>query len=408
MSTLSTAFVVQSRDVEATAQRQRLKVMVVEDQAIIALDIQTQLIKAGFAVTGRAPTAARAFQLIERDTPDLVLMDILLKGEMDGVGAASIIRSRYALPVIYLTSHSDQETLDRARATEPYGFVVKPFAIDSLKVAITMGVQNHRMEQRFQTSPTVLSSILLGLPDAVIVAKTTGEILFLNQAAERCTGWSRRESSGKKLSEVACVHDGNGREVWPSLFREVIATGTTARIPLNSGLSARNGEASAVTGKVSPIAVDRESEDVFVILLDMTAPRKCEPTQSQKGPSTSTAEWMMAFLCLPGKKPEPAGILLLDPFSDQLAIKLNTNIELEDEIIAAFWHELARDLLQQAQEKGGNHVVEWLEDTASHIVQLSPRGAVDLKTGSLAETLDLLYQDHIDPESPPRVNAVSA
>jgi CheY-like chemotaxis protein len=93
------------------------KVMVVEDEAIIALDIQRQLTIAGFVIAGKAQTAEAAFQEIERENPDIVLMDIRLKGEMDGVQAASIIRSRYALPVIYLTAHTDGPTLERARET---------------------------------------------------------------------------------------------------------------------------------------------------------------------------------------------------------------------------------------------------------------------------------------------------
>jgi hypothetical protein len=204
MSTLKTA-VLQARDPNATVDSHRVKVMVVEDEAIIALDIQQQLIQAGFAVTGRAPTAARAFQLIEQETPDIVLMDIKLKGHMDGVEAASIIRSRYALPVIYLTSHSDEQTLDRARATEPYGFLLKPFSNFGMNAAITMAVHKHRMDRERQTTPTLLSTILCGLPDAVIVANPKGEILFLNRAAEQCTGWSGEEVLGHE-ARGNCSH----------------------------------------------------------------------------------------------------------------------------------------------------------------------------------------------------------
>jgi PAS domain S-box-containing protein len=405
MSTVTPALALQTRNPKATIDSHRSKVMVVEDEALIALDIQKQLIQAGFGVTGRAPTAARAFQLIEQETPDIVLMDIKLKGDIDGIQAASIIRSRYALPVIYLTSHSDQATLDRAQATEPYGFLLKPFASFGMNAAITMAVHKHRMERKLEKNPTQLSSILCGLPDAVIVANPTGEILFLNHAAEQCPGWSREESCGRKLAEIARIQDNDGGEVWPSLFQQVMATGTAARIPRNNGLLAKNGELSDVSGKVCIMAPDDESADIFVILLDVTAPKKSDPAQPLKGPSTSTAEWMIALLCLPGKMPEPAGILLLDPNSDHLAVKLKTNVAIEDEIVSVFWNELALDLNQKAQEKGGRQVIEWLEETASHIVRLSPRGAVDLKTASLTKTLDSLYHEHIDPlSSVPRLS----
>ncbi len=159
----------------------------------------------------------------------------------------------------------------------------------------------------------------------MIVANPTGEILFLNHAAEQCTGWSREESCGRKLSEIARVQDNDGGEVWPSLFQQVMA-GTAARIPRKSGLVAKNGELSDVSGKVSIMAPDDKSADIFVILLDVTAPKSSDPARPLKGPSTSTAEWLIALLCLPGKMPEPAGILLIDATSDHLVVKLKTTV----------------------------------------------------------------------------------
>ena len=406
MSTLNTA-TLKARDPNAIVDSRRVKVMVVEDEALVALDIQRQLVQAGFAVTGRVPTAARAFKLIEEETPDVVLMDIKLKGQMDGVQAASIIRSRYALPVIYLTSHSDDTTLDRARATEPYGFLLKPFASFGMKAAITMAVHKHRMESKFQTNHALLSTILFGLPGAVIVANARGEILFLNRAAEQCTGWNCGETSGRKLTEIARIHDTEGTEVWPSLLQQVMSTGIAARIPGKTRLVAKNGELSDVSGRVSILAPDDKSPDIFVILLDVIAPQGSDPAQPHESPRISTAEWAIALLCLPGKLPEPAGILLIDPYSDHLAVKLKMNVEIKDEVVSAFWNELAVDLNQQAKEKGGEQVMEWLEETASHIVQLSPREAVDLKTMGLTETLEHLYREHVEPLTP-GVDALSA
>ena len=391
--------VLQARDPNATVDGRRVKVMVVEDEALVALDIQKQLLQAGFAVSGRAPTAARAFKMIEEETPDIILMDIQLRGPMDGVQAASIIRSRYALPVIYLTAHSDDTTLDRARATEPYGFLLKPFASFGMKAAITMAVHKHRMESKFQTNHALLSTILFGLPGAVIVANARGEILFLNRAAEQCTGWNCGETSGRKLTEIARIHDTEGTDVWPSVLQQVMSTGIAARIPGKTRLVAKNGELSDVSGRVSILAPDDKSPDIFVILLDVTAPQGSDPAQPHESPSISTAEWAIALLCLPGKLSEPAGILLVDPRSDHLAVKLKMNVEIEDEVVSAFWNELAVDLNQKAQEKGGKQVIEWLEETASHIVQLSPREAVDLKTMGLTETLEHLYREHIEPLS---------
>ena len=147
------------------------KVLIVEDEAIIALDIHSHLTQLGFEPTGTARSAAEAFQLIESKLPDIVLMDIRIDGDMDGVAAAGIIRSRYDLPVIYLTAHADAATLERAEATEPFGYIVKPLQHSKVKAVITMALRRHRTERELQQSRTLLSAALQQLE----VAKQSAE-----------------------------------------------------------------------------------------------------------------------------------------------------------------------------------------------------------------------------------------
>ena len=150
------------------------KVMIVEDEAIIALDIQTHLSKLGFEMTGTARSAVEAFSLIETRPPDIVLsMDIRIEGDMDGVAAAGLIRSRYGLPVIYLTAHSDEATLLRAEATEPFGYIVKPLqhlrckSCDHDGLAAATPCRRHELEQ----SRALLSAAMQQLE----IAKQTAE-----------------------------------------------------------------------------------------------------------------------------------------------------------------------------------------------------------------------------------------
>ena len=142
------------------------KVLIVEDETIIALDIQRHLTSIGFVVTGAARTAAEAFQLIEWDRPDLVLMDIHIDGDMDGVQAAGIVRERYGLPVVYLTAYTDEEILDRALATEPFGFILKPFQNDHMKAVIRMALRKHRLESELQNNRKMLTIALQDLENA--------------------------------------------------------------------------------------------------------------------------------------------------------------------------------------------------------------------------------------------------
>jgi PAS domain S-box-containing protein len=246
--------------------------MVVEDEAIIALDIQRQLTNAGFSVAGKAQTAEGAFQQIERENPDIVLMDIRLKGKMDGVQAASIIRSRYALPVIFLTAHADGPTLQRAQDTEPFGYLVKPLADANVKATITMALHKHRMERERENSRKLLSAILHGLPDVVVVARPSGEILFLNHVAERITGWSLREAAGKSILEVAAVESHDGNPVTTDLLLQLGGEGSTpTRIPPQSVLTTKDGRKIDIAGHLSLMSVDGRPAGVFVTLQDITS-----------------------------------------------------------------------------------------------------------------------------------------
>jgi CheY-like chemotaxis protein len=123
------------------------KILVVEDEGIVAADIQRRLIRLGFSAPEVAGTAEKALEIAAAAKPDLVLMDIVLRGETDGISAAHKIRSELDIPVIFLTAHTDTTTLQRAKIAEPFGYVVKPFAERDLEVAIEIGLYKHQAER---------------------------------------------------------------------------------------------------------------------------------------------------------------------------------------------------------------------------------------------------------------------
>ncbi|HQY92544.1 response regulator [Caldilinea sp.] len=109
-----------------TAERRRAKILLVEDEAIVALDIKTRLLHLGHEVVGVTSSGEDAIKAVEATRPDLVLMDIRLRGKLDGIEAAQQLRARFDVAVIYLTAYGDDATLQRAKLTEPYGFLIKP------------------------------------------------------------------------------------------------------------------------------------------------------------------------------------------------------------------------------------------------------------------------------------------
>ena len=114
------------------------KVLLVEDDDIIAKIAIWRLKNLGYCVSGRAETGAQAMEMVVKDKPDVILMDINLKGELDGIETASMIKKGFDIPVIYVTSHSEGPIVDRARKTKPDGFIIKPFDDNDLRVAIEL------------------------------------------------------------------------------------------------------------------------------------------------------------------------------------------------------------------------------------------------------------------------------
>ena len=128
------------------------KILIVEDENIVALNLQTRLKSLGYQVAGMASTGEDAVKKCGETMPDLVLMDIMLRGEMDGVAAADQIREKYHVPVVYLTAYADDVTLERAKVTEPFGYMLKPFEVKEIRTTIEIALYKHRMDRLLQES----------------------------------------------------------------------------------------------------------------------------------------------------------------------------------------------------------------------------------------------------------------
>lgn len=147
-----------------------LRILVVEDESLVAAEIQDRLTRLRFQVIGVCDTAEQGILAAEEQHPDLVLMDIRLKGKTDGIAAADHIYRQFDIPVVYLTAHSDQATLQRAMSTSPFGYVLKPFQEQDLQVAIEIAVRSNSLnlqlkEQVRHLQALSLTDALTGLPN---------------------------------------------------------------------------------------------------------------------------------------------------------------------------------------------------------------------------------------------------
>lgn len=230
------------------------RILVVEDELIIAKGIQKRLQALGYSVIGAASSGEEAVEKALDLLPDLVLMDINLQGGMDGVTAAERIRSRVDIPVIFLTAYADADTLARAKITEPFGYIVKPFQDITLQSSIEMALYKHLMESRLRRSEQWLSTILRSVGDGIIAADRDGRITFLNPVAEQLTGWHQEEALGRELSEVFRLHDEEPYAAIGEMVRKVLQTGTAASLPGTPLLLARDGRELPVEAKASPFS----------------------------------------------------------------------------------------------------------------------------------------------------------
>lgn len=185
-------------------------VFIVEDERIVAEDIRMTLESFGYAVVGIAASRDQALAEIRRTSPDLVLMDIVLKGPGDGVETARLVREQFDIPVVFLTAHADRATLHRAKVTEPFGYILKPFEGHELYSGIEIALYRHQVEKRIDEHERWLATILASIGDGVIAADAMGLIKFMNAAAERISGWKQAEVAGCDLAEVYRVWDETG------------------------------------------------------------------------------------------------------------------------------------------------------------------------------------------------------
>lgn len=175
-----------------------IRILIVEDELIIAEDIRTKLVSLGYIVTGMAMSADEAEYLLQADKPDLVMLDILLQGKRDGIDLARIIREQYKIPFIFLTSYGDRETVERAKSVLPDGYLLKPFTDKDLFAAIEIAIfrkcrVNEPADDRLRESPNeVLNDCIFIKKDYLLVKIKFNELLWIksdgNYLELFCTG----------------------------------------------------------------------------------------------------------------------------------------------------------------------------------------------------------------------------
>jgi len=177
------------------------KILIVEDEVVIAMDLQSSVEKFGYTVSGHITRGEDVIAAIETDKPDIILMDVKLEGDLNGVEAALLVYEKYDIPVIFITSFSNAEIIDRAKRTNPYGYIVKPFNDRELSTNIEIAIYKHETELRLRESEKKYRDLAESIQQIIIECDLLGNIKYINQPGMQLLALSSDEfKAGVNLS----------------------------------------------------------------------------------------------------------------------------------------------------------------------------------------------------------------
>ncbi|MCG6167733.1 response regulator [Leptospira sp. FAT2] len=246
------------------------KILIVEDERIVARDIQEFLQKIGYSSIGVATNGEKALQMARMIKPDLVLIDIVLgTGFIDGVETVVKLKEVLDVPVIYVTAHSDEGTLRRARVTEPFGYILKPVNVRELEITVEMCLYRHKMERRFREDASWFTTTLSSIGDGVIATDSVSKVKFLNPVAASLLGMEERSVRGRIVDEVMNLRDDKG-----AVIENLISYASINHSPFvfeHAILSGSNGRSIPVICTIAPIHdVNGSSQGCVFTLRDIS------------------------------------------------------------------------------------------------------------------------------------------
>ncbi|AWJ82199.1 hybrid sensor histidine kinase/response regulator (plasmid) [Azospirillum sp. TSH58] len=264
------------------------RILIVEDDRIVARDIQHQVSRMGHVVVGLSASGEEAVRLAGSHQPDLVLMDIRLDGEMDGIEAARRIREAQRIPVVFLTAYANDEIVERASRTEPFGYLLKPLEEPQMRTVIQMALFKQASDARLRMSERRYAATLASIRDGVILCDRDGRVEFMNRVAETMTGWTAADAAGQPLTSVFVAVDEetqepqedfsalvrrSGAHAPPDRLSRLLPRGETA--PARPDAAAAEMTGIVVEERCSAIIDDRgEVAGAILVFSDLTQRRR--------------------------------------------------------------------------------------------------------------------------------------
>jgi PAS domain S-box-containing protein len=261
---------------------EKKNILIVEDESIIAIDLKTRLKSLGYNVVDTVSTAQEALTAVHEKTPDLILLDIMLKDNDDGIDTAKQIRKEFHTPVIFISAYADKKTLERAKLAEPYGYILKPFEEKELHSTIEVALHKHSIEKKLKENERWLFTTLRSIGDAVITTDVKGKITFANKIAEELSGWTENELVGKDISKALRLINEDTREEMANPVLHVLSTKSPYNLTSKVSLLTQSGKEIPIDDSASPIIDDKgKITGVVLVFRNVTKQRKAERELSE-------------------------------------------------------------------------------------------------------------------------------
>lgn len=260
---------------------QPCRILIVEDEAVVALDLKSSLEQLNHVPVGIAKSAKEALLLVAEQRPDLVLMDIQLRGGKDGVWAAGEIRRRWNVPSVFITANTNDETMAKVKASAPSGFLNKPFRPKELDAVISIGIHQHRLVMNLFAERSWFATTMSSLSDGVIATDASGFVRFINPSAERITGWAKVDAMGKPIEEVYSLCTFGSEDLAECQIRKAIASG--APVPKSRFmLNVKGGGVAPVEDAASPIVEEGRVLGAVTTFVDITDRLRAEQVAAER------------------------------------------------------------------------------------------------------------------------------
>ena len=247
-----------------------LKILIVEDERLIAEDIKLTLIQFSYKVIGIISKGEDALKKLEKSSPDLILMDIMLKGELNGIETSTIINKKYDIPIIFVTAYADDKTIDQATSANPYGFILKPFNSKEIHAVIEMTMVKHKAKKILEESRAKFESMFQGNPEPSVYIDNDFKIVDINPRFTEYFLYTKEEVKGKYIDDLI-VPEENKLEA-----KDLNVKTSQGYVYYDTLRKRKDGVLVPVSISAAPIMIKGKTVGSFVIYKDISKQKKAE------------------------------------------------------------------------------------------------------------------------------------